>query len=456
MTEPLVSIIVPAYNSEKYIGRCIDSILGQEYKNIELIAIDDGSADKTGQILDEYAASDGRVRVFHRENAGVSASRNLGLDMARGKYIEFSDSDDWLTSDATKLLVRAAEDKASDMIIADFYRVMGTRLSVKGDIDDERLMDRVEFASFMVENPADYYYGVLWNKLYRRDIIERHKIRMDVMTNWCEDFLFNLEYIRFAETFYSLKSPVYYYVHRRGSLVSQGSNIGNTIKMKINVFEYYNKFYRDVYADDYDDIKSKVRRFLIDSAGDGFVTPAGSTKLGEERITLPGLNVYGADGIIPSIYRFDKIFSYDISQTASHRHMTKKEVILLLLFRDFCSRDVSSRDVGSFDSINEIASMTDMSSQRASLLISRLKRLEYISSTTDEDGKITVTLLEKGAEATEDAYRAFADSFDVCSKELSEDEKAELKAILHKLDRGAKEYLKLTAGKEFWQGTLSE
>ncbi|MCD8003264.1 MAG: glycosyltransferase [Clostridia bacterium] len=446
MTEPLVSIIVPAYNSEKYIGRCIDSILGQEYKNIELIAIDDGSTDKTGQILDEYAASDERVRVFHRENAGVSASRNLGLDMARGKYIEFSDSDDWLTSDATKLLVRAAEDKGSDMIIADFYRVMGTRLSVKGDIDDERLMDRVEFASFMVENPADYYYGVLWNKLYRRDIIERHKIRMDVMTNWCEDFLFNLEYIRFAETFYSLKSPVYYYVHRRGSLVSQGSNIGNTIKMKINVFEYYNKFYRDVYADDYDDIKSKVRRFLIDSAGDGFVTPAGSTKLGEERITLPGLNVYGADGTIPSIYRFCKILSYDISQTASHRHMTKKEVILLLLFRD----------VGSFDSINEIASMTDMSSQRASLLISRLKRLEYISSTTDEDGKIEVSLLEKGAEATEDAYRAFADSFDVCSKELSEDEKAELKAILHKLDRGAKEYLKLTAGKEFWQGTLSE
>ncbi|MCD7783929.1 MAG: glycosyltransferase, partial [Firmicutes bacterium] len=116
MTEPLVSILVPAYNSEKYIGRCIDSILGQEYKNIELIAIDDGSDDKTGQILDEYAASDGRVRVFHRENAGVSASRNLGLDMARGKYIEFSDSDDWLTSDATKLLVRAAEDKGSDMI----------------------------------------------------------------------------------------------------------------------------------------------------------------------------------------------------------------------------------------------------------------------------------------------------------------------------------------------------
>lgn len=235
--EPLVSIIVPVYNARDYIERCVDSILNQEYQNLEILLIDDGSVDGTDVLLDAYAARDQRVRVIHQENAGVSASRNRALDLAQGEYVQFADSDDWLTPDSTKLLTRPAMEKGCDLVIGDFYRVTGKRLSQKGDIDTDHVMDRREFASYMIENPADYYYGVLWNKLFRRSIIEEHQIRMDEELSWCEDFLFNLEYIRYAESIYAIQVPVYYYMKRKDSLVSQGISISNTVKMKSSAKE---------------------------------------------------------------------------------------------------------------------------------------------------------------------------------------------------------------------------
>lgn len=193
---PSVSVIVPVYNAKEYLGRCVDSILGQEYTDFELILIDDGSQDGSGDLCDAYAEKDERVRVLHKENGGVSAARNLAMKIARGTYLQFADSDDWITPDATKLLVRMAEDEGSDLVISDFYRVAGDRVSQKGDIDADGCMTREQFAAHMMENPADFYYGVLWNKLYRRKLISEHHLCMNVEISWCEDFMFNLEYIR--------------------------------------------------------------------------------------------------------------------------------------------------------------------------------------------------------------------------------------------------------------------
>lgn len=177
--KPTVSIIVPVYNAEKFLNRCVDSILGQEYRDFELILVDDGSRDMSGSICDAYAKTDERVVVIHKENSGVSDTRNQGIERAKGTYLQFVDSDDWLTPDATKLMVRAAEEHGCDMVISDFYRVVGDMVSRKGDIESDCVIDREEFASFMMENPADYYYGVLWNKLYRRDLVNRFGIRVD-------------------------------------------------------------------------------------------------------------------------------------------------------------------------------------------------------------------------------------------------------------------------------------
>ena len=133
--ERLVSIIVPVYNAEKYVRRCVDSILVQDYPNFELILMDDGSTDGSGEICDAYAGRDERVRVIHKENTGVSDTRNQALELAEGEYIQFLDSDDWIVPEATRLLVQAMEKNGCDMVISDFYRVAGERLSRKGDIE---------------------------------------------------------------------------------------------------------------------------------------------------------------------------------------------------------------------------------------------------------------------------------------------------------------------------------
>ncbi len=283
---PEVSIIVPVYNAEKVIGRCIESIINQEYTNFEVILCNDGSKDSSGAICDEYGKKDERIKVLHKENSGVSDTRNQGIKMAKGTYIQFLDADDWITVDATKLLVRTMKENDCDMVISDFYRVVGERISHKGDIE-EGVMSREKFAEYMMENPADFYYGVIWNKLYKREIIEKYEIQMDGNVSWCEDFLFNLEYLLHVERIAALQVPIYYYVKTEGSLVSQGMSIGKTVKMKISVFEYYNDFYKHIYEEeDYEKRRLGVYRFLVDAATDGFVMPTfllGGKKLGEER-----------------------------------------------------------------------------------------------------------------------------------------------------------------------------
>ena len=329
----MVSIIVPIYNAEQYLRRCVDSILNQEYTDYELLLVNDGSTDASGDICEEYRDRDPRVIVIQKENTGVSDSRNRALDRARGKYLQFLDSDDWITPDATRLFVRAAEEYGCDMVISDFYRVVGERLSPKGDIEEEGVLTREEFAAHMMENPADFYYGVLWNKLYRRDIVEEHKLRMDTDISWCEDFMFNLEYIRYAKVFYALHAPIYYYVKRKGSLASQGINISKTVKMKLNVFEYYNNFYKHVLEEeDYEKNRLQVYRFFIDAAGDGSVPPSilpGSKKLGDERVFV-NTEILQAEGPAGEDYRKRKLLEHYLEPVALKGDLKVMDVCLLL------------------------------------------------------------------------------------------------------------------------------
>ena len=247
---PMVTMIIPVYNAQDSIRRCIESVLNQGYMDFELLLIDDGSTDASGEICEEYQKKDSRVQVIHKENTGVSDTRNLGLKKAKGQYIQFLDSDDWITPDATSLMVRAAKESGCDMVITDFYRVIGDRLSHKGDIEKDGVLTLDEFAGFMMENPADFYYGVLWNKLFKREIIECYGLAMDKTISWCEDFMFNLEYLRHTKTIYALRVPIYYYVKTKGSLVTQGLSLTKTIKMKRMVFEYYHDFYKSVLTEE--------------------------------------------------------------------------------------------------------------------------------------------------------------------------------------------------------------
>lgn len=354
LMRPMVSIIVPIYNAENYLRRCVDSILNQEYTDFELLLVNDGSTDASGDICEEYGDRDSRVIVIQKENTGVSDSRNRALDRARGKYLQFLDSDDWITPDATRLFVRAAEEYGCDMVISDFYRVVGERLSTKGDIEEEGVLTREEFAAHMMENPADFYYGVLWNKLYRRDIVEEHNLRMDTDINWCEDFMFNLEYIRYAKVFYALHAPIYYYVKRKGSLASQGINISKTVKMKLNVFEYYNNFYKHVLEEeDYEKNRLQVYRFFIDAAGDGTVPPSilpGSKKLGDERVFV-NTEILQAEGPAGEDYRKRKLLEHYLEPVALKGDLKVMDVRLLLCLCEKHEWD-SRRELADFAGIS--------------------------------------------------------------------------------------------------------
>ncbi len=342
---PSVSIIVPVYNAEACLRRCVESVLNQEYADFELLLADDGSRDGSGRICDEYAAADSRVRVFHKENSGVSDSRNLCLDQARGRYLQFLDADDWITANATKLLVQAMEEHLCDLVISDFYRVVGERVSPKGDIDEAQVLSREEYASHMMENPANYYYGVLWNKLYHREIVERHHLRMDPAISWCEDFMFNLEYIRRAETFFALQVPVYYYVKTKGSLCTQGISISKTIQMKLTVFEYYNQFYKTVLdEEEYEKQRLKIYRFLIDAAEDGTVPPV-SKRLGSERVRVSPDALEG-QGFLFDTFRERKLLDYYLEPAAQKNDLSLPEARLLLYLRQ--SGPAARKDLADF------------------------------------------------------------------------------------------------------------
>lgn len=267
MNQPLVSIIVPVYNAEIYLGPCLESLRSQTWPDLEIILVNDGSTDGSGQLCAAAARVDGRIRFLDRPNGGVSAARNAALAAAKGDYLQFSDSDDLLTPDATETLVRAAQVTGADLVISHFFRVDGEKQAQRGHIKGERLLTRQEFAQEMVKAPANYYYGALWNKLYRRSIVEKQGLRFAEDVTWSEDFLFNLEYIRHVRLVAAVPKPLYYYHKRPGSLITSQATLRKLIRMKRDTFDYYKDLYQDL--DLYDEQKARVYRYLISTATDG-------------------------------------------------------------------------------------------------------------------------------------------------------------------------------------------
>lgn len=158
----MISIIVPVYQVEQYLRQCIESILNQTYKQLEILLIDDESADSSGIICEEYAAIDSRIRVFHIPHSGLSAARNKGIEESRGEWIGFVDSDDWLEREMYSSLLSAAEQSGADIAICGFSSTNGkkTKLSV-GTYSSDQAM----------ENLLDSSIGnTVWNKLYRREL----------------------------------------------------------------------------------------------------------------------------------------------------------------------------------------------------------------------------------------------------------------------------------------------
>ena len=407
-----VSLIVPVYNAEKNISRCVDSILNQEFSDLEVILIDDGSSDGSPAILDEYAAKDERVKVIHQKNAGVSAARNAGLEMAQGTYIQFLDSDDWIPADSTKLLVRAMEECDCDLVVAGFYRVSGEYVAAKASVYDDRVLTLQEYAEYMKENPADYYFGVLWNKLYKNELIRDNGLHMDESLSFCEDFVFNLEYLLHSEKIRALTVPVYYYVRTEGSLVTKNLNPSRIISMKLNVFTYYDRFFRQILdQEDYNSERIGIARFLVAAAGDDMVIPMmpGTSRLGEETVKI-SFRSENESPVITSYYQ-KKLFERYLNTIAVKYDLVLRDVWVLAAI-SLSDSIYSTKEIADFTSYTEVGVIASLQK----LMFDNYVEMDY------SDHQMCVRIHSGADEIRRDLENAAGDLYAVLTKGFSEEE----------------------------------
>ena len=222
-TPPTNSVIIPVYNTEKYLHRCIDSVLAQTYQDFELLLIDDGSKDSSGAICDEYAAKDARVRVFHKENGGVSSARNLGLDNAQGKYLMFLDSDDfWLQDDVLEVLIEKAEENDLDIIRGEYSAMHedGTlawnrKISAERKNHAGQILSSADFLEYAIHGE-----NFLFLSLFKRSSIG--SLRFEVGRVFLEDMLFYSTYLLHSlRCMYVPNFCFYAYRKNEGSISSQ-------------------------------------------------------------------------------------------------------------------------------------------------------------------------------------------------------------------------------------------
>lgn len=202
----MISIIIPVYNSEKYLHKCVNSVQHQTFRDWELILVDDGSSDSSGKICDMFAQENPKVRAIHKENGGVSSARNAGLDVAIGEYVMFVDSDDWIEPELCQALVDGM--RQSDIVIGGYKAFFA-----KGQVEHITKRNKVQFPKEFSAISAQLYENNLLNapfsKLYRRSVIGTQ--RFDEMTRLGEDFLFNLEYLSKCRYISTIPSAGYVY-----------------------------------------------------------------------------------------------------------------------------------------------------------------------------------------------------------------------------------------------------
>ncbi len=210
--EGLISVIVPVYNVEKWLNKCVDSILAQTYKNIELILVDDGSPDRCGEICDSYAEKDARVKVIHQENARQGAARNSGLDIAKGDYIGFVDSDDYIAPDMYEEMLSKMEEHNADMAVCGFYNISPYRAVAGSTHDGVLVMDNRE--AMKTYYSTNLIHCTVWNKLYKRELWEDLRFPEKIFRE--DEYIFYKVLTKSKRTVH-IGDAKYYYNIREGS-----------------------------------------------------------------------------------------------------------------------------------------------------------------------------------------------------------------------------------------------
>ena len=252
-----VSVIVPVYNVEPYIRQCLDSIVHQTYPNLEVLIVDDGSPDNCGAICDEYEREYDFVKVFHKQNGGLSSARNMGLDNATGEWILFVDSDDWCELNyVEKMVCGKSEDNFKvDVIISSSIHETSAKesrvhqiMEKEGIYCDKNLIDIMQAKSFCITFKDEKKYGIRrnstnsapWDKLYRRKIINDNKLKYSEDVKVHEDRLFNLQYFSYVKCFKYVDAKGYNYRYV-GESITKKYDINRIEKVRLFstiVYEY--------------------------------------------------------------------------------------------------------------------------------------------------------------------------------------------------------------------------
>ena len=235
---PLVSVIVPVYKVEKYLPECLDSLLGQSLKDIEIICVDDGSPDNCGKILDEYAGKDPRIKVIHQKNGGLSNARNSGLKEASGKYISFVDSDDFVNSEFLEKLYDAAERNQADIAAGSIIRKRERHEKFRVHYTGEKRVETLPEKIALCNVPKCCY---VWNKLYRRELIIDEKFTENV---YFEDVLWLPGVLKKSAVMVTAAGAVYYYRANPASTVKQKQS-AKKIADRVNSKRYIIRFFEE-------------------------------------------------------------------------------------------------------------------------------------------------------------------------------------------------------------------
>lgn len=208
-----ISVIIPVYKVEKYLPKCIESIVNQTYNNLEIILVDDGSPDRSSEICDKYALKDGRIKVIHKENGGVARARNTGLDAATGDYIGFVDSDDWIETDMYELLMKNAIKYDADISMCGETVYENGEIVSAPNSGEVRLLNRIEAKKSTVVGGT---MGFVWNKIYKRDTVGDVRFSSDYGCS--EDLMFVYQLLENTDKIVVDSSAKYNYFRNDGGI----------------------------------------------------------------------------------------------------------------------------------------------------------------------------------------------------------------------------------------------
>ena len=216
--EPLISIIIPVYKVEKYIGKCVESVRAQTYQNIEIILVDDGSPDNCGSICDDYARIDDRIVVVHKENGGLSDARNTGIDIAKGEFIGFVDSDDYIEKDMYEYLARLVVEHHADLATCGMYECYEDQAPIVQKADYIEVVDRVGAVRRALESQITMYAV---DKLFSKKLFEKVRFKQGKIY---EDAFIIIDLLEQVDKAVLSNEQKYYYIKRRGSISNLSFN----------------------------------------------------------------------------------------------------------------------------------------------------------------------------------------------------------------------------------------